>query len=137
MFFKRGAILNWIRGSKVSWNLQIIKNINNIHLLNRDSEAIPGATINYNIVYSNVGSGDAQNVIIYDIINSNTAYKTQNNTTFWTCEWSTNTNPDQSWGSIQYTKTLPPKDKIRWVRWKTASVSASSTGVLNYTVIIK
>lgn len=120
-------------------NLIINKSISNITLGPSSTNPIPGSTINYKIYYSNSGSGNASNVIIYDRIPNEVTYKS-NSSSFpsgWEIEWSTNTNPDQSYNTPNYTTTHPPVNFIKWVRWKKSSVSSKESGKIFFKVIIK
>jgi len=121
--------------------LKIQKEIANILLNQIASTAIPGVTIKYVIIYSNIGSSNVSNSIIYDKIDSSVTFKTAylGTASGWTKEYSTNLNPDQSFSSPDYSTSLPSqKSNIKWIRWKKASVNPSEDGLsLFYEVIIK
>jgi hypothetical protein len=92
------------------------------------------------VKYTNKGTGAANNVILYDRISASyILYKAGSlqAPAGWTKEYSTNTNPDQSYTSTHYTTTEPAASNVKWVRWKKASVSAGESGVMTFSVIIK
>lgn len=119
--------------------LILTKSISNIVLNSITSEVIPGCTIEYKIEYSNSGAGNASNVIIYDKISEDVVYKSNSATVpaGWSIEYSTNSNPNQSYNSSDYTTTEPSPNNIKWIRWKKSSVSSSEMGVITYKVIVK
>ncbi len=121
--------------------LKIEKKITNILLNNSPSYPIPGATIKYAVIYSNTGAANALNTIIYDKINLNVSFKTSYNgtATGWSIEYSTNTVPDQSFYSSDYSTSIPSsKNSIKWIRWKKSSVATTEDGLsLLYEVILK
>ncbi len=122
-------------------SITIEKKINDILLNNISSNSIPGSTIKYVVIYSNKGTANAINVIIYDKIRSNVTFKTtfEGTATGWTIEYSTNLNPNQSFSSPDYTTLIPSqKANIKWIRWKKTSVATNEDGkTLFYEVIIR
>ncbi len=130
-------IINIISSAEIS----ISKSISNIQLNGSSSKPIPGATIMYKIVYSNLSSIAGENVIIYDKILDKVTYYTDvlGTATGWTLEYSTNQNPSQLWNSGDYTNGVPiPKSDIKWIRWRKAVVSSDEDGkTLKYKVVIK
>ncbi len=123
--------------------LSISKSISNVMLGGVPvSTPIPGATVTYIITYSNSGTGDAINMLIYDQLPGITVYFTNymGTATGWSEAYSTNAGPDQSWGSADYTAGPPGgavKSNVRWIRWKKALVPAGESGTIFYQVIIK
>ncbi len=109
--------------------LDIAKNIYSIELGSTNSFPIPGAIIKYKISYEVRGNKPATNILIYDRVPPFTTYRTayQSTATGWIIEFSTNINPDQSYSSADYTAVMPPKEKIKWFRWK-KSVESNTYG---------
>lgn len=120
-------------------SLTMVKSVSNVTLGGVDNIAIPGATITYKIWCSNAGAAGTTRVVIYDHINSNTLYKSNSSTNSggWTNQFSTNTNPDNSYDSTDYISTEPAASAIKWLRWKKPSMAAGETGRLLFKVIIK
>lgn len=118
--------------------LFVRKSVSNIQLSGIKTNAIPGTTIKYLILYSNMCNFTAESTIILERFPANTTYTSQSfgTATGWTAQWSTNTNPDQSWGSINYTNTIPSKTSIKWVRWRKIQVSAAEKGTIFFEIII-
>ncbi len=121
--------------------LSISKSISNITLGGINFRAIPGATIIYKIIYSNTSLNASSNAIIYDKLADNVVYRTNffGTAAGWTVEYSTNTSPDQTWNSVDYTNVCPfPKNLIKWIRWCKPSVAANEDGkILFYKGLIK
>jgi len=121
-------------------SLTISKSVSNITLVGNYTAPIPGATIEYKIAYTLITNlKTASNIIIYDKLPPYITYLTDylGTATGWTIEYSTNTNPDQSYNSSDYTKVRPPKDKIKWIRWKKPSSGTDENKTLFYKAMIK
>lgn len=120
--------------------LQITKTVSNTLLGGNNSKAIPGATIIYKIYVTNKGLGDAgYSNVISDKLPANAIYKSNSWTTNngWAIEWSTNSNPSQSYVSSNFKYSESPPAKIRWVRWKKVVAPDFQGAKLTYGVIIK
>jgi len=97
------------------------KSISNVLLVGVPSRPVPGALIIYKLTYSNIGSLNGDNVLVYDRLPRNTSFFTEgiHTATGWTFEYSTNTLPDQNYLSINYLPGYPSdKSTIKWIRWK-------------------
>lgn len=104
--------------------------------------SIPGTTVTYSIFYSNYGTSAGNNIIVYDgFYQSNyISYATNSHTNTvlsWEVQWSTNSTPDQSWSSSDYTNVHPSPDTIKWIRWINNIVGSSEKGYFRYKVFIK
>jgi len=113
------------------------KILNSIKLQGIDVNPIPGAMLEYIISYSNKGPDAALNAFVYDKLCSDVTYFTQQAAAGWTLEWSTNTDPDNSWGSVDYKSSRPLKSDIKWIRWKRTVLPNAESGYFIYKVIIK
>jgi uncharacterized repeat protein (TIGR01451 family) len=124
-----------------STSLSLKKSISNITLTGVPSVPKPGATIIYTIAYTNIGPVDSIQSRIVDFISTNTVYVTNlpGSATGWSIQFATNLLPDGSWLSTDYKDTITfPKEKIRWIRWKKATVGVNEDGLtLKYKVIVK
>ena len=101
------------------------------------SSPVPGATVTYQIYYSNAGPAAAINMIIYDQMPGDVIYSSIIPTA-WTEQFSYSALPDQSWGSSVYSNTPPGQaTNVRWIRWINASVPAGTGGSFTYSVIVK
>ena len=117
--------------------LKIAKSIENITLDAAAIDPIPGATVAYEIFYSNASLITASNARIYDRISSFVTYRTSQTLPSWTVEWSTNNTPDQSYNSSNYQTNLPGLDRIKWISWKSPLIAGEESDNLYYEVIIK
>jgi len=121
--------------------IAIIKEVDNITLNKVNIKPIPGATISYKIVYSNIGRWPAKNVVIYDKVTSIVSFfsNVPGSATNWIFEYSTNDNPDQSFDSSDYVTGNPvDKLKVKWIRWRKSVVGSDEDGLtLYYNVVIK
>jgi parallel beta-helix repeat protein len=129
-------------GTAGGTSLSIVKYISNIKLNGNSTALIPGSTIEYVIKYSNIGTTAANDVVIYDKIDINyLVFKTnlQGSASGWTFQISTNLTPNQSYDSTDYSDVIPSdKTKIKWIRWKKASVGTDEDGLtLKFSVILK
>ncbi len=120
------------------FSVEINKLITNVRLNMQDSLPIPGSTIHYkiNCKFNSYGGQDGKNIIVYDEIVYNTTYRTDFNIVGWETEYSTNILPNQIYNSTDYTNQKPENDKIKWIRWKKASVNGITQDFL-FRVIIK
>jgi len=118
--------------------LQITKSVSNIIRKGTPSTPLPGATVRYEVYYTNIGKTIVSN-IIYDRIPDYAEYVTNSYTTNggWVCEWSTNYNPVQTYNSADYVNVQPPVSKIKWIRWKKANSPLGDSGKIYFSVIIK
>lgn len=120
--------------------ISLSKDVNAVRLGGASSTAIPGSSIEYRVHYTNWG-GVAENAVVYDQIQTGYLVFVTNSFTNsqpgWTAEFSTNTNPDQSWGSTAYTTNQPAFRLIKWVRWKRNTVGENNAGDLFFRVTIK
>ena len=130
-----------LQGGPGTTSLDITKSVSNVMLGGMPVSApTPGSTIIYKISYSNSGSVNADYVVIYDRIPANTMYNTNYllpPTTGWTSQYSTNVNPDQSYGSTAYSATYASKTNVEWVRWIKPGVGIGEKGVFIYEVFVK
>lgn len=113
--------MGWKEFTHPYLTIDLSKSITNVTLNMIEGPAMPGATIEYMIhcTINSYGGMNAQNLIIYDKVDYNTVYATNDsNTTGWSLEFSTNDLPDQSFNSSDYTNERPNKSKIQWIRWK-------------------
>ncbi len=120
-------------------NLKIEKSISNVFLGAGSNSPIPGATILYKVSFSNIGNSAASNVVIYDHIPVNVIYSSNSSASpaGWTNQFSTNTDPDQSYSSTDYKNTEPVSSNVQWIRWKRSSIAVDESGSITYKVIIK
>ncbi len=122
--------------------LNINKSLSDI-MLNGSSIAapIPGAVLIYRISYSNSGNAAGDNALIYDELPDNTKYNTNYMlppATGWTSQFSAAADPDQDYGSVDYTNCPPSvKTNVTWIRWRKPFIQADESGILIYKVIIK
>lgn len=134
--------INFVSSSVV---LKIFKSVISTTLNGSPSPIIPGATITYQLSYTNTTANSGNNVIIYDKLPYKyVTYRTNSYSTTasgWTIEWSTNTNPNQHWNSSDYVSSCPAFHNIKWIRWKKNPVSpnegTSGNNTLEYQVIVK
>ena len=102
------------------------------------STPVPGATMTYNIKYSNQGPGSANNMIIRDALPSDVEFWTNGATGTWQIQYATAASPDQAWSSTVYSNSQPAvSSNVKWVRWINAAVPAGASGSFTYSVIIK
>jgi len=118
------------------------KSVSNITLQNISSEPYPGASIMYVIIYSNIGSSPAKNVVIADKLPSTVVYLSNSNyadVPGWVTEWSTNLTPVLDYTNISSWMSVEPEaSKVKWIRWKKSSIGITEDGGhLSYKVIIK
>jgi hypothetical protein len=123
--------------------LKIYKSIYNVTLGGNPVFAIPGSTITYRIIFSNLGAVSGNKTIIYDKIFPQVTFSTAylGSATNFLFQYSTNITPDQSYDSSDYITGNPPssiKSKVKWIRWKKENVYPYEDGKdLFYKVIIK
>lgn len=142
-FFSTAPDLGWKEtgfvGNKP--DLRISKSIESISNALASGEPIPGSKVSYHLTYSNIGTGPADNVMIFEKPSSYLLYLTNDMSlvTGWTVQFTTNSNPSQDWASTDYTNAIPSAGKaaVKWFRWKKSSVSATETGTIIFKVIIK
>ncbi|MBN1899524.1 MAG: right-handed parallel beta-helix repeat-containing protein [Spirochaetes bacterium] len=133
--------MGWIEFTGAFVSISISKIQTNIQRLGLSSVAIPGATIEYKIIftiYTNLIF--ATNCIIYDKMPSWMTYKTDylGTASAWTAQYSTNLDPNQGYFSTDYDATLPAEtNKIKWVRWKKPLSGARTQDTLYYKAIIQ
>jgi uncharacterized repeat protein (TIGR01451 family) len=140
-----GAYGNTIKAARtclVPGNANIIlnKSVLNITYNNQVSSVIPGATITYQIDYTNTGPVDAVNVIVYDKISINTVFQTNiiSAPAVWQVQFASITNPDQSYNSTDYSNIeLLNKSDVKWIKWIKDPVPLNEKGTFIYKVIIK
>jgi uncharacterized repeat protein (TIGR01451 family) len=104
-------------------DLSITKTVDSIELLSTNF-CWPGSLVTYKITYSNLGTGYATNVVIFERIPGQAAYYTNypgSGTTDWQTEFAHIPNPDQTYDSADYDSAI---SNIKWVRWKKASLAA-------------
>jgi len=120
-------------------DMVIDKIISSIQLAGAGAQAYPGATITYQILYTNKGSGPAQDLSIFDSINANYLWSAGSaiSPANFTNQWATNASPDQTFTSTDYSNTEPLPADVTWVRFKAGTVAAGETGVLEYQVIVR
>ncbi len=102
---------------------------------------MPGSTIHYEISWSNENIA-LTNAIIYDKIPENCIYVSNSlsqevaiGSSTWETQWSTNTNPDQSFNSAVYTSPEPsPAGETKWVRTKCLNLPAGESGYMRFNV---
>ncbi len=120
--------------------LNVQKSVNKITRNGISSTAIPGATIEYKIHFTNTGNV-AENSIVYDAISyRNFVYVSNSYTNSeegWIVEFSTNIYPSQIYNSSDYTNIDLFPDFIKWIRWKKGVVGAHKSGNFYFKVIIK
>ena len=56
------------------------------------------------------------------------------NVQIWTQEYTTNTNPSFAFVSANFSKTQPVASNIKWIRWKTPSLTNNTAGKFIYTI---
>ncbi len=105
---------------------------------------VPGATLWYQITYSNTGSDSGNNVYIYDeldtsvVLFSDTTSGTANG---WTFYYSSMVSPTPGYGVVggNWTAGAPGTPaNVRWVKWDKATVGDTEDNLtLGYKVIIK
>ncbi len=119
-------------------NISVSNFITNVMLNSTNSPVIPGAAVEYCIKVIINGNISTTNIILYDNISSFATYFTDylGTGSGWTTEYSTNENPDQSYNSTDYTNILPPKDLIKWIRWK-KSLENAGVKTFYFRIIIK
>jgi uncharacterized repeat protein (TIGR01451 family) len=119
--------------------VSVSKSATNTTLKGTASTPKPGATVSYRIICSNKTTVAADDVIVYDKIdNQYVAFATNSAVAgAWTVEYSTNLNPVQTLLSPDYSATQPSPDKVRWIRFRTASMPGSSTVLFRYNVKIR
>ncbi len=126
--------------------LSLTKSISNITIGGINCAPIPGATILYRISYSNTGSVNAINMVIYDEFPINTTYLTNymGTASGWTSQFSVISSPDQSYNSADYSNwytmmsNFQWRDNLKWIRWKKSTVLTLEDGLtLFYKIIIK
>ncbi len=118
-------------------DLMIIKAIESVTFAGFNSRPIPGGSIVYRLYYTNAGAVPAVDGLIYDGLMTNITFFTSWGGTGWSNQWSTNIAPGQDYGSGDYQDTMPAKSKIKWVRWKKATIPSNEADILYYKVIIK
>ena len=118
------------------------------------SKPIPGATVEYELTYSNIGYSASDTVIIYDTIPtsmqlSNASRQTDTlgaSATFhdtyaslgWVFEYSTSATPDQSDTSADYVNGWPGDlSTVKWIRWKRSAVSSGQSATIRFRVILQ
>lgn len=104
---------------------------------------IPGATLWYEIVYENTGSGTGVDVFLYVAIDTdNVAIDTNSvgDQNGWTFHYTTVANPTFQYDGTggDWTAAVPalPHD-VTYIKWDKATVAGSETNNLRYRVIIK
>ena len=121
--------------------LSLSKSISNIRLSGvLLTKPVPGATITYEVKYSNQGPAAANEVLIYDQLPSITGYYEMAVIPGWTNQFPTAAPPGQAYDSAVYSNAPAGpsfSSNIRWVRWKRPSLAAGQAGTLIYRVIIK
>lgn len=121
--------------------ISLMKSISNVLLNNMPVVSIPGSTITYKIVYSNLGGYEGSEAVIYDRIGPYVTFSTDGGGTApgWTFEHSTNPAPDQGYFSGDYYPGYSSdKGKIQWIRWRKEVLPASEDGLfLIYKTIIR
>ena len=132
--------MGWKEYTRPFVKLRVSKTNESITLGGTPTNAIPGATVTYKITYTLLTNlKQASNIIIYDKLDPWVIYNTNYLGTAlgWTAEYSTNTNPDMSYNSPNFTTTLPNKNLIKWVRWKKQFSGSDSNKTIYLKVIIK
>jgi len=108
------------------------------------SSPIPGATLWYQITYSNTGSDSGNNVYIYDELDTTVVLftdTTSGSATGWTFYYSSLLSPAPGFGTMSgdWTAGAPAiASNVRWVKWDKATVGDTEDNLtLGYKVIIK
>lgn len=113
--------------------------ISNVQLGGVDTDIVPGATITMNLNYSNSGIYLLNNTVTYVFIAPYVMYLSNSSigSAGWSNQYSTNTNPDQSFGSSDYISSEPSANKVKWLRWKNESFAVGDSGKIIYKIVIK
>lgn len=131
----------------------LTKAIDTVTLGGAVSAPVPGATIHYKLTYDSVGSATPTNIVLYDSVPANTTFDTasyagdtlgslatfhaSDSSLGWVLQYATVANPDQSFGSADYSTTLPA-GTVTWIRWvRTTLPVADKNRSFWYRVIIK
>ncbi len=130
-FSVRSSLTNTNITIRYGAGMSIFKTIASVQLPPLGNLLGPGALINYQVVYTNVGPLPASNVVIYDRIPANTTYYTNylGTATGWTAQYAHIDDPDQSYGSTDYDSTAT---NVRWFRWLKPVVATNERGLTLY-----
>jgi hypothetical protein len=109
-------------------------------LKGKASPKVPGSTVTCSMSFSNIG-GTANWPVFRVPIPSNCQFKTNSlqSVTGWTCQYSTNNTPVQTYLSTSYslTNVKYPVSRIKWVRWRSPSMGAGTVINVQFQVIIR
>lgn len=120
--------------------ITVTKSISNSILNGMDYPVVPGSTLCYQIIYSNLGNVNGKDITIYDHIPSMVTFSTVDNIGLgWEFEYSTNNNPLQDFNSEDYIAGIPIiKTNVKWIRWKKNQVNINEDNwKLKFKVIVK
>ncbi|MBN1898745.1 MAG: right-handed parallel beta-helix repeat-containing protein [Spirochaetes bacterium] len=133
--------MGWKEFTRPFVRVLLSKSITNIQLGGLNEDAIPGASIEYKLGYHIIsyGNENVDRMIIYDRVDPNTTYSTGylGTATGLTQEYSTNDDPDQGYNSANYDRSMPEKNKIKWVRWKKISEGGGTQKTIFLKITIK
>ncbi len=120
--------------------LSVVKSVSNFSLNGVGIvRPLPGTTVTCKITYSNTTSAATRAPVIFDKVSSNVYFITNGRMAppGWVMDWSTNRFPIQSYHSPHYGVFPISNVKIRWVRWRNASVPGFDKDFLVYKVVVR
>ena len=135
--------------------MAVLKSVSSITLNGNPSLPLPGASITYELTYNNIGSAEAESVVLRDTIPSNTTFDTMSRSgaafggsaTFvtdtgangWLAQVTTAANPSFAFYSTDWTNAhnWDGTGTITYVRWIRQSVASAETKTMRFRVFIQ
>ncbi|GEM_PF-5714008 len=119
--------------------LRLTKTLDSITSPWATSISVPGAKVRYMIQFTNEGPVKGSNVMVVDLFPRQAVVLTNSALlpAGFTNEFSTNSDPDQSYLSTDYVKSVNDVLRIKWIRWRLKSINMNESMTIYYSVIIK